>query len=126
MDEGGLYCTADVYITLSDVNDNQPQFSMAEYTVMIPEDAEVNTLLTRVSAVDMDLGINRKVKFAMKERSKFKIDELSGIVSLTDKLDRERKPKYNLTIYAHDQVSSMNVFTTYATLQIISILFALT
>ena len=106
MDGGGLHCTADVYITLSDINDNQPRFSMAEYTVMIAENAEVNTLLTRVSAIDFDLGINRKVKYAMKTTGgKFKIDELSGIVSLTEALDRERKAKYNLTIYAHDQVS---------------------
>lgn len=61
MDGGGLYCTSDVYISLSDINDNPPRFSMSEYTVMIAEDAEVNTLLTRVSAVDFDLGINRKV-----------------------------------------------------------------
>ena len=55
-DGGGLSCESDVYITLTDVNDNEPSFTQFQYTVSIPENAEVNTLLTRVSASDEDLG----------------------------------------------------------------------
>ena len=51
-------------------------------------------------------GINRKVRYAMKESDgHFTIDPVSGIVSLTRSLDREIQSIYNLTIYAHDQVS---------------------
>ena len=55
-DGGGRSCTSQVYITLSDVNDNAPVFTMSSYQVMIPEDAQVNTLLTRMTAIDSDLG----------------------------------------------------------------------
>ncbi len=55
-DGGGLSCQAQVFITLTDVNDNEPRFSQFQYTVSIPENAEINTLLTRVSATDEDLG----------------------------------------------------------------------
>ena len=56
-DGGGLSCQAEVYVTLTDVNDNEPIFTQFQYTVAIPENAEVNTLLTRVSASDEDLGM---------------------------------------------------------------------
>ena len=55
-DGGGLSCQAEVYVTVTDVNDNEPIFTQFQYTVAIPENAEVNTLLTRVSASDEDLG----------------------------------------------------------------------
>ncbi len=52
-------------------------------------------------------GINRKVRYAMKESDgHFKIDAVSGIVSLGRILDREVQSVYNLTVYAHDQVSA--------------------
>ena len=50
-------------------------------------------------------GINRKVRYAMKESDgHFTIDSASGIVSLARSLDREIQSVYNLTLYAHDQV----------------------
>ena len=55
-DGGERFCTADVYIVLSDVNDNAPRFTQPEYRVHIAEDAQINTLLTRVAAADSDLG----------------------------------------------------------------------
>lgn len=56
-DGGGLYCTTEVYISITDVNDNAPVFTQSTYTVMVPEDAEISTLVTRVSATDYDLGM---------------------------------------------------------------------
>ena len=55
-DGGGLSCQAEVYVTLTDVNDNEPSFTQTQFTVSIPENAEINTLLTKVSASDEDLG----------------------------------------------------------------------
>ncbi len=65
-DGGGLSCTMEVYITITDVNDNAPQFSTSQYVVSIPEDAEINTLLTRVAAVDYDLGMHYQRTLSMK------------------------------------------------------------
>ncbi len=55
-DGGGLSCQSELFVTLTDVNDNEPTFTQSQYTVSIPENAEINTLLTRVSASDEDLG----------------------------------------------------------------------
>jgi protocadherin Fat 1/2/3 len=57
-DGGGLYCTSDVYITVTDDNDNAPLFTQTVYTAQVSEDAEVNSLLVRVSANDADAGTN--------------------------------------------------------------------
>ena len=55
-DGGGRSCVSSVYIALSDVNDNSPVFTMSNYQVMVSEDAQISTLLTRVMAIDSDLG----------------------------------------------------------------------
>lgn len=55
-DGGGRACSTAVTVTLTDVNDNAPVFSKQQYSVMVAEDSAVNTLLTRVSATDVDLG----------------------------------------------------------------------
>lgn len=56
VDGGGRSCTTDVLISIKDVNDNAPQFSNSVYKVSIPEDAKINTLITRLSAIDRDAG----------------------------------------------------------------------
>lgn len=49
-------CTSTVEVLLSDVNDNAPEFAQELYSVNIPEDSEVGTLITKVHASDKDLG----------------------------------------------------------------------
>ncbi|XP_064610099.1 protocadherin Fat 1-like isoform X2 [Liolophura sinensis] len=104
VDGGGLSCTTEVYVAVKDVNDNAPVFTMETYTVTIAESAKVNTLITRVSASDEDLGINRKVKYRLKDRSDtFSLDEVNGIISLIRCVDREITPQYSLAVEAYDQ-----------------------
>lgn len=57
-DGGGLFCTSDVYVTVTDENDNAPQFTENAYAVQVSESAEVNSLLVRVAATDADTGRN--------------------------------------------------------------------
>ena len=56
VDGGGLSCDVDVYIELSDVNDNAPQFVDLPQKFSLLESAPVNTLLLRITADDPDLG----------------------------------------------------------------------
>lgn len=105
VDGGGRSCTTDVLISIKDVNDNAPQFSNSVYKVSIPEDAKINTLITRLSAIDKDAGINKQVKFRLKnpDDNFLKIDMNNGIISLTKTLDREIKESYNVTVVAYDK-----------------------
>lgn len=104
-DHSGWECSSQVEIVLTDLNDNPPQFSMHTYTVTLPEDAEVGTLVTKVHATDDDIGINRKINYSFVDSFKdhFRIATDSGIITLAKPLDRETKAEYNLTVQAKDQ-----------------------
>lgn len=106
-DHSGWECSSQVNIAITDLNDNAPQFSMASYSVTLPEDAEVGTLVTKVHATDNDIGVNRKIKYAFVDsfRDHFRIAQDSGIITLAKPLDREEKAFYNLTVQAVDQGS---------------------
>lgn len=52
-------CLSEVYITLSDVNDNSPHFQMDKFTINVHENVPVGTPLIRIPATDNDTGINK-------------------------------------------------------------------
>ncbi|NXW75241.1 PCDGH protein, partial [Hirundo rustica] len=56
--------TARIRVTVVDVNDNAPVFSQAEYTVRVPEDVPVGSVLVTVTATDDDEGLNGKIKYS--------------------------------------------------------------
>lgn len=104
-DHFGWECSSIIEISLTDVNDEKPVFTMESYNVFVPEDADVGSLVTKVSATDNDKGINRKIRYSFVDSHKnhFKIEPESGIVTLMKPLDREQKALYNLTLKAADQ-----------------------
>ncbi|XP_061517128.1 fat-like cadherin-related tumor suppressor homolog isoform X2 [Anopheles gambiae] len=103
-DHPGWECSSQIELALTDLNDNAPEFSMNPYSVTLPEDAEVGTLVTKIHATDADIGINRKIKYAFLDsyRDHFRIAPESGIVTLAKPLDREQKALYNLSVSATD------------------------
>ncbi|NXF28235.1 PCDGD protein, partial [Rhodinocichla rosea] len=56
--------TARIRVTVVDANDNAPVFSQAEYTVRVPEDVPVGSVLVTVTATDADEGLNGHVKYS--------------------------------------------------------------
>lgn len=55
-DGGGRSCRSEVHLTVSDVNDNPPKFSLSHYTASVFEDTATKALLTRIQAIDPDEG----------------------------------------------------------------------
>jgi protocadherin Fat 1/2/3 len=100
-------CSSQIELVISDLNDNAPLFSLPFYSVSLPEDVEVGTLVTKIHATDADIGINRKIKYAFIDsfNNHFKMASDSGIVTLAKPLDREIRAVYNLTVQAVDQGS---------------------
>ncbi|KAK9874636.1 hypothetical protein WA026_005463 [Henosepilachna vigintioctopunctata] len=98
-------CTSQIELVISDLNDNFPVFTVPYYSVAVPEDVEVGTLVTKVHATDADVGINRKIRYAFVDsfNNHFKMASDSGIVTLAKPLDRELRAMYNLTVQAVDQ-----------------------
>ncbi|KAK3597674.1 hypothetical protein CHS0354_040047 [Potamilus streckersoni] len=105
VDGGGKSCTTVIYISISDINDNAPEFDTPTAIVMVKEDVPVNSLVYRVSANDQDLGINGQILFYLKAdgNGTFRIDARSGLVQVSKALDRETQSQYTLTIQATDQ-----------------------
>lgn len=62
-DGGGLSCTVTVHITLIDINDNVPIFIHPRLEVTVLENSPVNTLVTRIQALDADAGNSKSFQY---------------------------------------------------------------
>ncbi|XP_061386506.1 fat-like cadherin-related tumor suppressor homolog, partial [Musca vetustissima] len=99
-------CVCEAIITVSDVNDNRPIFSMHQYILSIPEDAQTGTIVTKMHAIDKDFGPNRKIIYSfVNETEYFEINPSSGILKLKKTLDRESISIFNLSVKAEDSGS---------------------
>uniref|UniRef100_A0A4W6EBG2 Cadherin domain-containing protein n=1 Tax=Lates calcarifer TaxID=8187 RepID=A0A4W6EBG2_LATCA len=99
--------TMRVEISVLDANDNAPVFTQELYKVTIVETAPKGTILNTVSAVDADEGSSGKVSYSITNTLDdvpvmFKIDEDSGVVSLTGNLDYEKSQHYEIHVQASD------------------------
>ncbi|XP_052793607.1 protocadherin Fat 1-like isoform X3 [Mya arenaria] len=105
VDIGGKYCSMDIRLTITDVNDNSPVIQPIQGPVSVSEGAVINTLIYRVSASDADLGNDRQITFSLTGNPEgvFKIDEKSGLIQLAKRLDREKTDHYTITVHAADK-----------------------
>lgn len=102
--------TATVQITVTDENDNYPQFQSRSYTKSIPEDIDVSSkpVILNISATDKDEGNNAKITYTISggnSQEFFKINSLTGALSLQKPLDYEDTNQYTLKIRAQDSGS---------------------
>ena len=71
------------------------------------ENATIESEVTRVKAVDVDIGSNGAVRYRLRQdplgnHKSFAIDELTGVITLIRDLDRENQKIYDLRVEAHD------------------------
>lgn len=104
----GLYkARTKVSVTVLDINNHPPAFTDATLSrrlIMIPEDTEVGSIVLQIEAVDYDLEDNGVVRYAIEKGAYeyFEIDDETGDVVLTKKLDDDVIPHFDLLITAHD------------------------
>lgn len=96
-----------VNITIQDVNDNQPIFNQSRYFATVPENATVSTTVLQVYATDTDAGENGNVEYLINRRQSdkelmFRIDPITGIISVNKPLDFETKELHELVVVAKD------------------------
>ncbi|XP_017387689.1 protocadherin beta-13 isoform X1 [Cebus imitator] len=99
--------TAQVYIEVLDVNDNAPEFEQPFYRVQISEDSPIGFLVVKVSATDVDTGINGEISYSLFQASDeigktFKINPLTGEIELKKQLDFEKLQSYEVNVEARD------------------------
>ncbi|XP_029031863.2 fat-like cadherin-related tumor suppressor homolog isoform X7 [Osmia bicornis bicornis] len=90
-------------VTILDVNDNAPKFEKSLASFRISETALNGTNVWRANATDADLGENARVTYSLvTETNDFRVDPLTGVLSVFGRLDRERQEIYELRIRAQD------------------------
>ncbi|XP_039607150.1 protocadherin Fat 4 isoform X1 [Polypterus senegalus] len=110
-----LSSTMDVTIIVLDVNDNSPVFTQGMYKVEISESTLSGTDLVQVIATDADEGVNGQVRFSItggNNNGDFRIDTVTGVISVAKSLDREKQPSYSLLVQATDRGSNPKTDTT--------------
>ncbi|XP_071426663.1 protocadherin gamma-A10-like [Pithys albifrons albifrons] len=99
--------TARIRVTVLDANDNAPVFSQSEYTVRVPEDVPVGSVLVTVRATDADEALNGHVKYIFhkisdRQSELFHLDSETGEIVLRDYLDCEKISSHELEVQARD------------------------
>lgn len=97
------YMQLTVYVV--DVNDHAPIFNKTIYAVSVRENVPLYTLITTVTAYDLDTGNYGKISYSIPSgiaNDTFKIDGQSGQITTSKHLDREQHSQYILTVDAHD------------------------
>ncbi|XP_016430333.1 protocadherin Fat 4-like [Sinocyclocheilus rhinocerous] len=97
-----LFSSMNLTVLIEDVNDHNPEFTQSSYSLSVYENVPRGTSLLRVNASDQDIGSNGQVRFSVSE-SEFMVDSVLGVVSVIDKMDREKKPFYSFFVIAEDQ-----------------------
>ncbi|XP_075961283.1 protocadherin Fat 2 [Anarhichas minor] len=93
-----------VAVNVMDVNDNAPVFDQPRYVVRVPENTEVDSIVFTARAIDPDIDTSGSVQYSLlTSTDMFRIDEVTGEVTVTSGLDRETSPRHDLRIVARDQ-----------------------
>ncbi|NXN08682.1 PCDGA protein, partial [Indicator maculatus] len=104
-DGDGLFDTARVMITVTDVNDNAPEISVSSLLSEISEDAPSGTVIALLHVQDRDSGANGQVRCSLGAGVAFRLEksfEDYYRVVTTRQLDREEVSEYNVTVRAAD------------------------
>ncbi|XP_029142559.1 protocadherin beta-16-like, partial [Protobothrops mucrosquamatus] len=99
--------TMQININVLDINDNFPKFSKSEYKVKIKENILKGTLVTKVDAMDLDLGSNAQILYSFYQvperiNNLFLLNEKNGEITVCGQFDYEKEKTYSINIKATD------------------------
>uniref|UniRef100_A0A8C5CJ53 Cadherin domain-containing protein n=1 Tax=Gadus morhua TaxID=8049 RepID=A0A8C5CJ53_GADMO len=100
--------TMQILISVLDANDNAPVFTQSVYKASIKEGAPLGTIVTTVTATDADDGENGKITYSISSMSGntlgiFEVNEENGAVTLSGKIDYEKRRTFEINIRASDE-----------------------
>ncbi|KAK7790843.1 hypothetical protein R5R35_010718 [Gryllus longicercus] len=102
--DGKFSSTATVQIVVRDVNNNAPAFVRDNYVAFVQEDASVGTSVEQTMAIDADSGINAEIKYRIQKGAydDFSVDETTGLIQVSNKLDFDKRSQYGIELIAID------------------------
>ena len=96
-----------VFINVTDVNDNPPDFVTSQYKASLDEMAKCGHIVIKIQASDPDSTDLNNLKYKIlsgNEERYFNMNESSGIISFSNVCKRNLDPFYNLTVAVSDGV----------------------
>ena len=93
--DGGSPALSDhavVEIRITDINDNQPIFNSSQQDISVLENSQIGKVLLKVAATDADRGVNAELRYRIaggNTENKFKLNAVSGYLSVLGNIDRE-------------------------------------
>uniref|UniRef100_A0A667YH43 FAT atypical cadherin 2 n=1 Tax=Myripristis murdjan TaxID=586833 RepID=A0A667YH43_9TELE len=102
-----LSSEAHVFVNVTDVNDNPPNFVESHYEATLDEMAKCGHIVIKIQASDPDIRDLNNLKYKIlsgNEGRYFNINESSGIISFSNVCKRNLDPYYNLTVAVSDGV----------------------
>ncbi|XP_066479052.1 protocadherin gamma-B1-like [Tiliqua scincoides] len=99
--------TAQIWINVTDANDNPPIFSQDVYKVSMHENAPLGSTVLQVIASDNDEGTNAQIRYIFSNmpagsQKIFLLDPANGIITVSGLLDFEETKEYTMTVEAKD------------------------
>ncbi|XP_073952760.1 cadherin 87A [Choristoneura fumiferana] len=121
--DGVHNATCKVEINIRDVNNHAPSFDTQKYDADISEDAPLGIEVAAVRATDLDSGINSEIKYAIQKGAldSFAIDNVTGVVTVSSKLDYDKRNTYRIQIIAADLGMPSLTGTTELTVHVVNV-----
>ncbi|KAJ8418083.1 hypothetical protein AAFF_G00137920 [Aldrovandia affinis] len=97
--------SATVYVSLLDLNDNDPTFLNLPFVAEVPEGLPIGSSVFQVQVLDPDEDTNGEVTMALQmgmPRLDFALNTTTGILVSKARLDREEIGQYLLRVVAYD------------------------
>ncbi|XP_034086729.1 protocadherin beta-16-like [Gymnodraco acuticeps] len=99
--------TVRIHITVLDANDNAPVCSQPVYKAEVKENSPTGTVVTSVSAIDADKGVNGDVSYsianvAREVKNIFEVNVNTGELKVAGNLDFEKSKTFQLNVKASD------------------------
>ncbi|XP_043982212.1 protocadherin gamma-C5-like isoform X3 [Gambusia affinis] len=108
-----LSSTKTIHVSITDVNDNPPNFSQSSYNVYLKENGLPGSILYSVSASDLDSGENAKISYSILDSkvqdvsvsSYVYINSDNGSIYSMHSFDYEKLKVFQIQVQAKDQGS---------------------
>ncbi|XP_023246890.1 cadherin-related tumor suppressor [Copidosoma floridanum] len=100
-----LASTIQITVSLTDVNDQAPEFVSTNQT-SVTEGVAINSVVMVVKAVDRDEGRNGYVEYSLapgQGEVPFALGSVDGVLRVSGPLDREHRSNYELALTAKDR-----------------------
>ncbi|XP_013167348.1 PREDICTED: cadherin-87A [Papilio xuthus] len=121
--DGVHNATCSVEVTVRDVNNHAPTFDTDKYDADVTEDAPIGTEVAAVRATDLDSGINSQFTYAVQKGAldSFSVHPHTGVVTVSAKLDYDKRNTYRIQIIATDMGIPSLTGTTELTVHVINV-----